>query len=172
MELERFWRLVDNARIGSDGNQVRALSALRSSLEALGPAGVQRFAVRQKMLHRAAYREDVWDAAEMMCGGCGDDSFSMFRYWLIYAGRETYEAALENPDSLAEVDVDDSVELLFEDFEFVASEAYRALTSEPLRARYPRGFLRSLEPEGEPVTGQSRREKFPRLAAKYGVGDD
>lgn len=36
-------------------------------------------------------------------GGCSDDCFDYFRAWLIGRGQATYEAALANPDSLAEI---------------------------------------------------------------------
>jgi hypothetical protein len=48
-----------------------------------------------------AYREDLWGAAYLMGGGCGDDGFMDFRSWLISRGRQIYMAAISNPDSLA-----------------------------------------------------------------------
>jgi hypothetical protein len=43
-----------------------------------------------------------------MNGGCSDDGFDYFRGWLISQGRTVFEAALENPDSLADVVPDDA----------------------------------------------------------------
>ncbi|MEV4072379.1 DUF4240 domain-containing protein [Nonomuraea fuscirosea] len=52
-------------------------------------------------LLRAAYRADLWGAAYLINDGCSDDGFEYFRCWLVSQGREVYEAALDNPDSLA-----------------------------------------------------------------------
>jgi hypothetical protein len=34
-------------------------------------------------------------------GHCSDDSFENFRCWLVSMGRDVYENALANPDSLS-----------------------------------------------------------------------
>jgi Protein of unknown function (DUF4240) len=49
-----------------------------------------------------------------MNGSASDDGFDYFRGWLISQGRKIFEAALENPDSLADV-IDEEAEA---DFEF------------------------------------------------------
>ena len=36
-------------------------------------------------------------------GGCSDDGFRDFRVWLVGRGRHAYEAALKNPDTLADI---------------------------------------------------------------------
>ena len=46
---------------------------------------------------------DLWGAAYLINGGCSDDGFHDFRAWLIGRGRHVYEAALKNPDTLADV---------------------------------------------------------------------
>ena len=47
----------------------------------------------------------MWGAAYVIHGGCSDDGFEYFRRWLISRGRKAYEAALADPDSLAQLDV-------------------------------------------------------------------
>src|SRR6266545_1141201 len=49
-----------------------------------------------------AYTVDLWGAAYLINGGASDDGFYYFRCWLIGMGREVYEAAVPNPDSLAD----------------------------------------------------------------------
>ncbi len=46
---------------------------------------------------------DLWGAAYLINGGAADDGFYYFRCWLICMGQAIYEAALANPDSLADV---------------------------------------------------------------------
>ena len=36
-------------------------------------------------------------------GGCSDDTFDYFRGWLLYQGKETYEACIEDPERLISV---------------------------------------------------------------------
>src|SRR5262249_33752044 len=50
-----------------------------------------------------AYRWDLWRAAFLIGGGCSDDSFMDFRSWLISLGRDVYERAISDPDSLPDV---------------------------------------------------------------------
>ena len=63
----------------------------------------------------------------MQEGGCRSDGFEDFRAWLIAQGRETYLAALKNPDSLAGVPVYGSCR--FESLPYVGDMAYDRLTS-------------------------------------------
>lgn len=51
-------------------------------------------------LLNVSYLGDLWCAAYIACGGCSDDGFDYFRGWLISQGRETFEAALRDPDSV------------------------------------------------------------------------
>ncbi len=53
-------------------------------------------------MSRRAYRTDLWGAAYLVNGGCSDDGFQYFRWWLVLQGRAVYEAAIADPDSLAE----------------------------------------------------------------------
>lgn len=54
----------------------------------------------QKM--RRAYTWDLWAAGYIIGRGCSDDGFTEFRNYVIGHGREFYEAALRDPDGMAE----------------------------------------------------------------------
>jgi hypothetical protein len=57
---------------------------------------------------KSAYTWPLWGAAYLINGGCSDDGFEYFRCWLISRGREIFDAAVAEPDSLASVvDPDD-----------------------------------------------------------------
>jgi hypothetical protein len=45
----------------------------------------------------------LWGAAYLINGGCSDDGFDYFRRWLILQGHKVFQAAIANPDSLADV---------------------------------------------------------------------
>ncbi|KAB7709064.1 DUF4240 domain-containing protein [Bacillus aerolatus] len=47
-----------------------------------------------------SYTSNLWAAAYIVMGGCSDDCFDYFRAWVLYLGKECYEAAIENPETL------------------------------------------------------------------------
>lgn len=63
-----------------------------------------------------SYDAKLWLGAVVILKGCGDDTFTDFRYWLIAQGREAFESALADPDSMAGLtrfDGDHGLPLLF-----------------------------------------------------------
>jgi hypothetical protein len=83
-------------------------------------------------LQDASYRWDLWAAGYLINGGCSDDGFDYFRGWLITQGRQIWEAAIADPDSLADValDADASCEAMAEDMLGAAMVAYGVVTGD------------------------------------------
>ena len=98
MDDLHFWHLVDSTR----GQPDRA-EALAGLLAAHTPDDIVRFRLRYDDLLQAANRVDLWGAAHAINGGCSDDGFSDFREGLIELGRPVFEAAVRDPDTLADV---------------------------------------------------------------------
>jgi hypothetical protein len=126
MQDETFWRIVEEASRASEEPD-GVLEGLRRALRNLALDDVVSFELTFRRLLNEAYNWDLWGAAYVIHGGCSDDGFEYFRRWLVSRGRETYEAALSNPDSLAERDVsptgpDGCWE--FEEFYYVAMEVF------------------------------------------------
>ena len=48
-------------------------------------------------------RDSLWAVAYIVLGGCSDDGFDYFRFWLIAQGRKVFYNALENADTLCDV---------------------------------------------------------------------
>jgi Protein of unknown function (DUF4240) len=112
---DQFWALIESAQLQSNGNQEAQLEHLQRGLEPLGPDDLLEFQRIFTRLHQASYQAKLWGAAFLMNGGASDDGFDYFRGWLIAQGRKVFEAALENPDSLAEtVDEDAEADFGFE----------------------------------------------------------
>ncbi len=124
-----------------------------------------------------AYFWDLWGAAYLINGGCSDDGFQYFRWWLILQGRTVFEAALANPDTLAGV-VDGEEEVEAEvypapDAWFLATgtkqdEAGYAAFHAAVEARHPkktrpRGMGRRWDFDSDAAV----RKRLPRLAAMY-----
>lgn len=162
MDDSRFWMLVDAARSRAGANEQARAPALRAALAALPADEIQAF---QRVYDRMIARANRWDlvgAAYLMNGGCSDDGFRYFRDWLISEGKATYEQALADPDSLAELPAQDFFEL--ESFGYAALDAYAEHTDKELE----RDFADELAvPEGHEWDTDELPAMFPRLAAKY-----
>lgn len=118
MDINKFWEVIEPGK-----NSEEPESNLRAELEKLSPEKIESFQAHFNKLFDDAYRWDLWGAAYMIHGGCSDDGFIDFRYALISKGKEVYERALANPDTLAELGED--VELLDNElFGYIAGEVY------------------------------------------------
>ena len=112
------------------------------------------------------YGWPLWGAAYLLNGGCGDDGFDDFRGWLVTRGRAVFEAALADPDSLADVVTTDELsEVACEDVLGAAWEAHQQLTGRNL----PAGSARAPRPElGEGWDfddDAEMRRRYPRISA-------
>ncbi len=163
MDDERFWAFIGAARDAAGDDVEDRVSGLEQVLLNHHPDEVAEFRQKYDEMLARSYRWDLWGAASVMCGGCSDDGFRYFRDWLISEGETAFEAALADPDSLADVQQDEDFQL--ESFGYVAAEVYEQMTDQPLPAS------RTLEP-AEPV-GHAWEEAdlpalLPRLSRKYG----
>lgn len=161
MDNAAFWGIIGGAKEASSNSYERP-DALRAALEKLSPAEVQGFqeAYIARVYH--AYTWPLWGAAYVMNGGCSDDGFDYFRDWLISEGQSVYEAALENPESLAELEGPDEFEL--EEFRYVADEVYEAKTGRAMEPNYPEF---PGEPSGDAWDEDTVDKLYPKLAEKY-----
>ncbi len=71
-------------------------------------------------------------AGYILNGGCSDDSFEYFRCWLIAHGKEHFYTAMENPDTLVVFYTPDVDDYHFEDFMYVASDAFEKKTGKDI----------------------------------------
>jgi hypothetical protein len=117
-----------------------------------------------------AYTWDLWGAAWVLLDGASDDAFDFFRCWLIGQGREVFEGALHDPDSLAELldDFDEELDGDAEELGYAADDAYERLTGE----RTPDLGLppQASEPVGTPIDLENDRvlaSRFPRLWDRF-----
>ena len=111
------------------------------------------------------YVWELWGAAHVIDGGCGGDVFDCFRSYSISRGREVSEAALSDPDSRADIELEGGeiwenwltptasvVHARSGEYDFVAEERHPAMPEAP---------------GGEAWREDELGEPFPRLAAKY-----
>jgi Protein of unknown function (DUF4240) len=161
MDNPAFWQIIGDVKAASGSTDERP-QALRAALEKLPPDQIQEFQQRYVAQVYAAYTWPLWGAAYVMNGGCSDDCFDYFRDWLISEGQSVYEAALDNPESLAGLEGADNLEL--EEFRYIAHEVFEAKTGEAMELTYPES---STAPSGDPWDEDAVDKLFPTLAAKY-----
>jgi hypothetical protein len=110
-----------------------------------------------------SYSWELWGAAYIINGGCSDDCFDYFRAWLIMQGSTVFQAAVRDPDSLADYPhLAQPAE--FEDALSVTRDAYLASTGkEPDRsAPHPR-----LGPVWDFDDHMEMKRRYPRLCRKF-----
>jgi hypothetical protein len=165
MTEKEFWGLFSTARqqagdaltYEDDGPYI-----LQSLLDELPAEEIASFDQIFNRKYYAAYRWDLWGAAYVIGGGCSDDGFMDFRSELISRGQAVYEAALNDPESLA--DVEPAVEGL-EGWQYVAGRAYLAKTGQELPDT---GERQDEEPAGHQWDEDELGTLFPRLTERFG----
>jgi hypothetical protein len=100
MTLDEFWEHIRaTKRKDSDAHVER----LTKRLAKLKPEEILDFDHWWHLMMGEAYHWNLWGAAYLINGGCSDDGFEYFRDWLILQGRDVFQAAVSNPDTLADV---------------------------------------------------------------------
>ena len=125
----QFWDLIQAVNRAVPHHDHGAV--LRETARLLSECGADDIAdwhLIQAEYHAAAYQYDLWAASSTIGAHDTDDGFVGFRYWLISCGRDVYLAALQDPDSLFEVDTSHE-DLCFEDYGVVAAIAYANITA-------------------------------------------
>jgi hypothetical protein len=107
-------------------------------------------------------------------GGCSDDGFEYFRRWLVSRGRDVYEAALADPDSLAQLDVRPASGVWeFEAIYYVAKQIFEEKGGEGDVRDYsePEAGLAGPGPSGEPFEDDKDHliRRYPRLWRRFGA---
>jgi Protein of unknown function (DUF4240) len=182
MDENQFWVFIEEARRESEGKRKVFLGIVKDHLSTLEADEMIGFQSMINGLKWRAGRADLWGAAFILNGGCSDDGFDDFRGWLIAQGRAVYEAALENPDSLADIvpdDVQGDLNCQFEQMLNVALEPWKIKTGLTINDFYNQVFERTNEPvpefgdlESWSTDGNADPSKcpalYPRLWAKLG----
>jgi hypothetical protein len=187
VERETFWQIVELARAEVDDPVAEAdevAEAVTDRLAALPLDEIVEFELVLDQVQADSYRWDLWAAAYLINDGCSDDSFEDFRGWLVAQGREVWEAAVADPDSLAGIITPDLVEedaTWSEDMLGAAAEAFERVTGDD-EAFYD--ALESAQEEEEPAgpvepAGESfdfddpaeMRARLPRLFAIFGEAE-
>ena len=110
-----------------------------------------------------AYTWGLWGAAYVIGGGCSDDGFWDFRSTFITCGREIFERALKDPDSLAELPCELGDSLQVEGIQYISGTVAGRFGGDLLERARPH----PAEPSGEKWGEDDVARLYPRLAKKY-----
>ena len=158
-----FWAIVEEAKQATSEREGRP-GALKESLRRMSTEKVAAFQMTFDHFVAKAYRWDLWGAAYVARGGCSDDSFIDFRYFLISEGRAIFETVLSSPDSLADLEVDDSEDLFLEEYGYAAGAIYEEKAGEDMPGG---GAAEPNEPIGVEWDEDSVDELYPSIAKRF-----
>lgn len=173
---DTFWTLIHEAKRLWGQDQEGAAHWLEDQLLIMGPRRVRSFDSIAHGYLDLANKYGLWSAASIMLEGCTDDGFMDFRGWLIYQGKETYLAALKDPDSLADVQL--YADGCFESLAYIGDSAYEKLTCRHTYDIIDRPAHEALKKElakdiqygdgiGYPYSWKGLADYLPRLCARY-----
>ena len=176
MDQEPYWQIVQRSLDASGDDQARQEQFLVTELEKLSPKEIVGFRLRTDKLLYDTYNSHMWCAGYLMNGGCSDDMFEYFRLWVISRGREVYENAKAEPDSLidaADVPVPEGV-FDFESFWYVSLKAFEKKTGKQLydfidydNFKFGEGNYPKFDFDWEEDDPESMKRICPRLFARF-----
>ena len=112
-----------------------------------------------------SYKWDLWGVCYVIAEGCSDDAFEDFRSWLISMGRNVFEEAITNAESLTVSAYRPEIEdIFFEEFQYVSSDIYEKITGHeipPSYVAYPDS------PSGKKWTENELEHRFPKIWQKH-----
>ena len=166
MTKDQFWSIIEEVHRASHGDMDKKCDLLRDRLSKLDAGGIRDFRAHFDECDRRAFDWGLWGAAYIIHGGCGDDSFSDFRSTLISHGREIFERALVDPDSLADLPLTEET-ACYEGYAYVVTEPEEKISRESA----PSGTPFPSEPSGKAWDEDDDKmlaQRFPRLHSKHG----
>lgn len=169
MDETKFWNLLARSLQHGPSAQYETLVGL---LEELPSIELVRFEQIYDCFVAAAERGGIYGASALLTGSTlSDDSFLYFRNWLVAQGREVYEQALIEPDSLSALpEVDPQSGAWDQDIVYAAWDVLGGRADKDVSDDADDD---PCEAEGEEFdwmeyTPAVLQQKFPRLWARYG----
>ncbi|MBA3991939.1 MAG: hypothetical protein C0469_00330 [Cyanobacteria bacterium DS2.3.42] len=148
-----FWKIIQEA-IPANESCITDIhqQKLEKQLQELTDEELLQFHRTFERMTCIAYTEALWNAGTIISGGMGDDDFSNFRSALVASGKEVFEDAVENPESLVA-------------FQYSERLVDNSMFNGPVHTTYARrqGEARALK--------ELRYEKLPELNSELLVED-
>jgi len=171
MTNNEFWDIIKKGK-NANNDIAKFNKIIQFELEKLS---INELITYQQILYKLfqnAYTWDLWNAADIIEGGCGDDSFMDFRASLISLGKEIYENTMKNPDFFASLDEEKISNRIYnESFLNLGVQIYEEKTSKYIYDEF--NFISNNEPTGEKINFEDKnienklKIKYPKLMEKY-----
>ena len=160
MDEAGFWEVVQHAHDAAGDDMDRKGEVLKSEIAKLTKIDGLAFADLFDAMMARAYSYQLWGAAYIINGGCGDDTFWDFRASLISRGRAAFERAVSDPDSLAYEEIDEAV-WFYEGYQYDVMAGVKAVAgTRPMRRIADK-------PSGTRWEESDLRTLYPKLAGKF-----
>jgi hypothetical protein len=171
-----YWKIIDES-LKNSKSQNEQEEHLISSIEKLSPEEIIGFRLRTDRFLYDTYTSEMWCAAYIINGGCGDDSFEYFRCWLNSRGKTVYYNAKLNPDSLISELGEETEDYDFESFWYVALTAFENKTGKELydyianSFKYGESTYPSIKFNWNQKNDESLKAICPKLFTKFYLGE-
>lgn len=173
MDRDAFWNIIDAValtpvqQLPADNHYAQFTDAIKASLQEFTPRQLEEFQDHLQIVVGDAYTSEMYGAHNLVNGGGSLDGFYYFRAWLVTQGKQVYDAALNDPDSLADVCALEGVVADYEceDVLMVARHLYNSKTGQDMSWRSDPGDLDQVMPGAEWTEDDDLRKLLPRLAA-------
>ena len=165
MSEEQFWSIIKLTYQNANGDFDEQQNELIKELKKISLQDIISFDNRFRQLRGQAYDWQLWGAIYIIHGGCGDDSFTDFRDWVIAQGKDFYYRTTSNPETLVEIETE-KIEVEWEGMGYIASSLFEELTGKEI----PSTFKENQEIKGNEWSEENNDElkiMFPKLWAKY-----
>jgi len=126
MNIDEFWKLIETSR-EQVTDPFEAHEVLCEELISMGKQEIIEFSKHWYDLMNKSYKWDLWAVAYIIGGGCSDDGFTDFRYWLISQGKEVFNKVVESPKTVIEF-VNENTFAGYEEIGYVMHEAFEEVT--------------------------------------------
>ena len=158
--VDQFWCIIEEVKDTEHPEE-----ALRDELHKLSLADIILYQQHFDTFHQNACIWDLWGAARIINNFCSDDGFIDFRYALISLGQSAYENAIENPDSLADLDIVGRISN--EVFGYVAGQVYEEITQTDMPELDSTSTVGDLAMDWDIHDDKEGAIRFPKLWKKY-----
>lgn len=124
MDKDIFWKIIDEVNSEVDhNNQEAIIDATEEKLMKISSNDIVDWHNIKATYMDLAYRNNLWAACAATRSHYTDDGFIDFRSWLVSRGKEVYMNALNDPDTLADIDIPEG-SANFEKYGYVACYTY------------------------------------------------
>lgn len=167
MDKKLFWELIEKTYRASKGDPDKQAKLLIITLAGMSELEIIAYQDIHDDLVDEAYIAELFELAYIMGGGCSNDGFMDFRAWLIGQGKNVFEKALDDPESLIDL-VDAGQETQSESLLYVAMKAYELNTGKDIETMPKRKNTMPMKLKGKSSQDEDAMlARFPKATKKF-----